>query len=316
LYNYEEIGILDCDCLLHGSKKSSLTQNLSQILKGKYNHGRPVNINPELEVLAGVGVDDGSANFSFETEEEQRDWKLTEWQDWCIRVVRNPHIKFILKNIACKVIDKDKDDQLIKRASSALYAYLSAIDSIFSKDVDKYRFLLNSDKSAPSFITTRIQTIIGRVIASKGNLSHDELTTIALSFYEILITLEFSFAHLNPNGNAPVNDNDLNENEISYGELWTKFDFPPFGPPFNETINFENYKDVIDAGNIKKTKKVEKNHLMYTIFNHFLTNNLTCSSYFVVTLEDRIRVFLPMNSKVESTAIENFLQPYILKSSM
>jgi hypothetical protein len=314
LYNYEEIGILDCDCLLHGSKKCSSIQKLSQILKEKYNHGRPANTNPELEVLAGVGVDDDASNFSFETEEEQRDWKLTEWQDWCLRVVRNPHVKYILKNIVCKVIDEDKDCQLIKRASSALCAYLSAIDSIFSEDVDKYSSILNSGKSVSSLITTRIKTIVEKVIASKGNLSHDELTTIGLSFYEILITLESSFAHFNPN--ATANDNDLNENAISYNEFWTKFDFPPLGPPFNETINLGNYKDIIDAGDIKKTKKVEKNHLMFTIFNHFLTGNLTCSSYFVVTLEDRIRVFLPMNSKGELAITKSFLQPYMLKPSM
>jgi hypothetical protein len=200
-----------------------------------------------------------------------------------------------------------------------LYAYLSTIESIFSKDADRYNSILDSGKSASSNITAKIQMIIGKVISSKGNLSYDELTTIALSCYEILITLEFSFAHFYPNDSTVNNNNDktnLNDNEISYCELWTKLDFPSFEPPFNQKVSDENYIDVIDAGNIKKTKKVEKNHLMYTIFNHFLTNKITCSSYFVVTLEDRIRVFLPMNSKAESIAIENFLHPYILKPSM
>jgi hypothetical protein len=77
-------------------------QKLSQIRKGKYNHGRPACTMVELETLAGVGVSYGSnndedVNFNFETEDEQKNWKLTEWQDWCLRVVRNPHIKYILK---------------------------------------------------------------------------------------------------------------------------------------------------------------------------------------------------------------------------
>jgi hypothetical protein len=187
-------------------------------------------------------------------------------------------------------------------ASCSLYAYLSAIDIIFSKDVDKYNSILDSCESRS--ITSKIQTLMKRVINSKGNLKYDELTTITLSFYEILITLEFNFAFRSPDVAQNNNNGDnFTDSRISYCEMWTKFDFPPF------KIN------PIGADDIEKIGRVEKNHLMYTIFNNFLTNEITCSSYFVVTMEDRVRVFLPMNSKAESIAIEDFLHPYILGSN-
>jgi hypothetical protein len=59
--------------------------------KPVFSHGKPVNELPELEALTS------NDNSKFETEEEHQNWTLTEWQDWCLRIVRNQHIKNILK---------------------------------------------------------------------------------------------------------------------------------------------------------------------------------------------------------------------------